>query len=80
MIDQRQWGYDDVCGVVIGGAYVPWCVAYDEVPKSGKDYADNEDAAIEAGKALIAKIRAECCGHPLYLYPDDKWTVRIYHD
>jgi hypothetical protein len=72
-------GYDDVNGVIVGGDYVGWCVAYDERPQSDKQYADNAEQAIAQGTALIAELKAKYCGHPCYLYPDaTKWTVRIY--
>lgn len=76
---ERQHGYDDVRGTVIGGNYVGWCVAYDERPQSDKRYAANDDEALAKGKALIAELKAKWAGHPCYLYPDaSKWTVRIY--
>lgn len=79
MNDPRQRGWDDVNGIVIGGDYVAWRIAYNDVPQSQKDYAINDGDAIEAGKALVAKLKVECCGYPHYLYPDStKWTVQIY--
>lgn len=76
---ERQSGYDDVHGTVVGGDYVAWCVAYDERPQSQKQYAGNDDDALAAGKALIAELKAAYCGEPHHLYPDStKWTVRIY--
>lgn len=78
---ERQAGYDDVHGVVVGGDYVPWVVAYDERPQSQKQYAANDDEAIAAGKALIAELKAKYCGEPCHLYPDaSKWTVRLFYD
>ena len=71
--------YDDVNGVIVGGDSIGWCVAYDGRTQSQKQYADTSEAAESAGRALIATLKAECCGHPLYLYPDaPKWEVRIY--
>jgi len=62
----------------IGGDSVAWIVAYDGGPQSQKQYADDPDAAFDAGKALILELMAKYCGEPHHLYPDkSKWTVRI---
>lgn len=79
--DARQHGYDDVCGTVVGGDYVPWRVVYDDRPQSQKQYAENDDAAVAAGKALIAELKAQYCGEPHHLYAEPQlWAIRIYED
>jgi len=79
--DARQHGYDDVNGTVVGGDYVPWRVVYDGRPQSQKQYAANDDAAVAAGNALVAELKAAYCGEPHHLYPNRQlWTIRIYED
>lgn len=72
---------EDVRGVVIGDILVPWSLHYDGRQQGGgKKYAATTDVAIEAGKALMAALKAEYGGFPCYLYPDDKlWEVRLYN-
>ncbi len=76
LVDART---DDVRGVVIGGDYCAWQAVYDGRTQSGKYYADTADEAEQTGRACIDALKAECCGHPCYLYPDDAlWSLRLW--
>lgn len=70
-------GYDDVNGVIIGGDYVSWQLFYDGRPQGQKQSAANDDEAIEMAEQRCKELKVEFGGFPCYLYPDDKWEVRL---
>ena len=73
-----QWGYDVPRGIIIGSFTITGQLAYDGRPQGSKFYAETEDELIALGNEKVAQLRAEFSGHPCFLYPDDKWELRIY--
>ncbi len=70
--------YDEPCGILIGGWYVPWQLYYEDRAQNQKQYADTEDEALATGTAEMNRLKAE--NKPIGLYPnDDAWTVRIWN-
>lgn len=76
MQDQRQFGYDDVNGVCVGGDYVKWCIVYEDRPQSGMMWAATTEEAMQEAARMVEELRYRWKG---ICYPDkDAWTIRIY--
>lgn len=69
---------DNVSGVIVGGDYVSWQLFYDERPQGSKEYAETDEAATLAARQKHATLMRKYSGFPCYLYPGDKWEIRLW--
>ena len=67
---------DDVRGMIVGGDYLMCRLVYDG--RTQKDFlARTDDEALQMAKHWKSELMSDCGLAAKYIYPDEKWELRI---